>query len=160
MATGDSITTATHLGRDVSGLYTTDASAIGAAGSRCRVNATRGVSLLGYNYVMEQMNKANTSWIVRSSGSIGSSGSVSHIHDTWEGGGTGRPRWRWRRTGGNGAATMRFRMYGRGRVGGYKIYWCTNDVGSVGGSIPADSWKANSGWSITWARRVNLTVDY
>ena len=161
MAAGDKIEGGTvYLGADVSGLYTTDSSHIGAVGSRCRVNATRGVSWLSYTYTKQQMNKSNSAWLTRTTGSIGSSGSAHVINDTWEFESGGRPRWRWYRSSGNGAATMRFRMYGRGRTGN-KIYWCHNAVGSVGGGIPSDTWKSNSGLSITWARRRNITEgDY
>lgn len=158
MSAGFIIESGSYIGSNVSGLYTTDSTSIFSVGSRCRVDATRGVSLLAYNWVFQQRNASNSSWITINSGSIGSSGSASIQRNRWAVNNGYRPRWRWYRPSGNGAATMRFRMYGYGRSGNL-IKWSNNAVSAVGGSAPADNWKGNSGTSITWARRVNLADD-
>ena len=157
MAAGDKIDgNARYLGTLHSGLYTTDSTSIGAAGSSIYIHATRGWSLLTYQYTLQQRNNSDSSWITVQTGSIGSSSQVHVLRNRDDTHNSYRPRWRWYRSYGNGAATMDVRASGYGEWKKH-IKWSNNAV--YLGSFPGDNWKGNVGWRITWARRVNLTDD-
>ena len=156
MAAGDPIDPfdiITYFGVDQTNIYITDSTNIGIASSRIGITVQRGVSLLSYNYLLQQRNASDSSWMTVASGSVGSSGSVYLLHDRWTTSMYYRPRWRYYRSSGNGAATMRVRGWGRGWSDDH-IYWC--NAALAVGSIPADNWRGNTGWRVTWARRVNL----
>ena len=155
MAAGDTIGWGVYGGQTHHGLYTSDSSSIFAACSNVAVYATRGVSWLSYTYTFQQMNGSNTSWITINTGSIGSSGSASVSRQRHEVNNSYRPRWRWYRSAGNGAATMRFTLWGRGRTG-RKIVWSNQLVSAVGGAAPADNWQGNTGWVVLDSRKGNL----